>query len=247
MSNDRSDRMPAPADGARAPAPQSTRSEIDAFLGKVKSLAPASGAGQRGRLIFALDATMSRQPTWDTACRLQADMFREAAAIGGLDVQLVYYRGLSECRASRWVSKAEKLAALMEQIDCRGGHTQIAKIISHAKRETQTKRVQAVIFVGDAMEEKLDDLCHGAGELGLLGVPAFMFQEGNDPITEQAFREIARLSHGAYCRFDIGAAHQLAELLRAVAAYAAGGMAALADLSARRQAGAMKLLAQMRP
>jgi hypothetical protein len=247
MSNDRSGRTPAPADGARAPAPQSTRSEIDVFLSKVKSLAPATGSGQRGRLIFALDATMSRQPTWDTACRLQADMFREAAAIGGLDVQLVYYRGLTECRASRWVSKAERLAALMEQIDCRGGHTQIAKIISHAKRETQTKKVQALVFVGDAMEEKLDDLCHGAGELGLLGVPAFMFQEGNNPITEQAFREIARLSHGAFCRFDVGAAHQLAELLRAVAAYAAGGMRALADLSARQQAGAMKLLAQMRP
>jgi len=247
MSNDRSNRTPAPADGARAPAPQSTRSEIDAFLTKVKSLAPATEAGQRGRLIFALDATMSRQPTWDTACRLQADMFREAAAIGGLDVQLVYYRGLTECQASRWVSKAERLAALMVQIDCRGGHTQIAKIISHAKRETQTKTVQALVFVGDAMEEKLDDLCHGAGELGLLGVPAFMFQEGNDPVTEQAFREIARLSHGAYSRFDIGAAHQLAELLRAVAAYAAGGMRALADLSGRRQAGAMKLLAQMRP
>jgi hypothetical protein len=246
MSNDRSGRTPAPADGARAPAPQSTRSEIDVFLSQVKSLAPATDSGQ-GRLIFALDATMSRQPTWDTACRLQADMFREAAAIGGLDVQLVYYRGLTECRASRWVSKAERLAALMEQIDCRGGHTQIAKIISHAKRETQTKKVQALVFVGDAMEEKLDDLCHGAGELGLLGVPAFMFQEGNNPITEQAFREIARLSHGAFCRFDVGAAHQLAELLRAVAAYAAGGMRALADLSARQQAGAMKLLAQMRP
>jgi hypothetical protein len=247
MSNDRSNRTPAPADGARVPAPQSTRSEIDAFLTKVKNLAPATEAGQRGRLIFALDATMSRQPTWDTACRLQADMFREAAAIGGLDVQLVYYRGLTECQASRWVSKAERLAALMVQIDCRGGHTQIAKIISHAKRETQTKTVQALVFVGDAMEEKLDDLCHGAGQLGLLGVPAFMFQEGNDPVTEQAFREIARLSHGAYCRFDVGAAHQLAELLRAVAAYAAGGMRALADLSGRRQAGAMKLLAQMRP
>jgi hypothetical protein len=247
MSNDPSDRTPAPAHGARAPAPQSARSEIDAFLSKVKSLAPATGAGQRGRLIFALDATMSRQPTWDTACHLQADMFREAAAIGGLDVQLVYYRGLTECRASRWVSQAERLAALMERIDCRGGHTQIAKIISHAKRETQSKRVQALVFVGDAMEEKLDDLCHGAGELGLLGVPAFMFQEGNDPITEQAFREIARLSHGAYCRFDVGSAHQLAELLRAVAAYAAGGLRALADLSGRRQAGAMQLLAQMRP
>jgi hypothetical protein len=245
MADDRND--PVPTDGGgRPPASGSTRSEIDAFLAQVKSLAPTTAAGRRGRLIFALDATMSRQPTWDTACRLQADMFREAAAIGGLDVQLVYYRGLSECRASRWVSQAEGLAALMERIDCRGGHTQIGKIIGHAKRETQSVGVQALVFVGDAMEEKLDDLCHAAGELGLLGVPAFMFQEGGDSITEQAFREIARLTRGAYCRFDPGAAHQLAELLRAAAAYAAGGMRALADLSARRQAGALKLIEQMR-
>ena len=222
------------------------RAEIDAFLAKVKGLAPTTAAGQRGRLIFALDATMSRQPMWDSACHLQADMFREAAAIGGLDVQLVYYRGLSECRASRWVSQAERLGGLMERIDCRGGHTQIGKVIAHAKRETQVTKVQALVFVGDAMEEKLDHLCHAAGELGLLGVPAFMFQEGADPITEQAFREIARLTRGAYCRFDPGAAHQLAELLRAAAAYAAGGMRALADLSARHQAGALKLLEQMR-
>ena len=235
-----------PARRAGEPATTSSRTDIDAFLSKVKSLGPATGAGLRGRLIFALDATMSRQPLWDTACKLQADMFREAAAIGGLDVQLVYYRSLAECRASAWVSQAERLAELMTRIDCRGGHTQIGKIIAHAKRETQSVGVQALVFVGDAMEEKLDDLCHAAGELGLLGVPAFMFQEGGDPITEQAFREIARLTRGAYCRFDPGAAHQLAELLRAAAAYAAGGMRALADLSARRQAGALKLIEQMR-
>jgi hypothetical protein len=241
------DRKQGPeGDRGRPPAAGATRAEIDAFLAKVKSLAPATEAGRRGRLIFALDATMSRQPTWDSACQLQADMFREAAAIGGLDVQLVYYRGLGECRASGWVSQAERLAALMVRIDCRGGHTQIGKIIAHARRETRGTRVQALVFVGDAMEEKLDDLCHSAGELGLLGVPAFMFQEGDDPITEQAFREIARLTRGAYCRFDPGAAHQLAELLRAAAAYAAGGLRALADLSARREAGAVKLLAQMR-
>jgi hypothetical protein len=242
MANDRND----PTDRSRAPAAGSTRSEIDAFLAHVKGLAPTVAAGRRGRLLFALDATMSRQPTWDTACRLQADMFREAAAIGGLDVQLVYYRGLTECRASRWVSQAERLGALMERIDCRGGHTQIGKIIAHAKRETKATTVQALVFVGDAMEEKLDDLCHAAGELGILGVPAFMFQEGGDPVTEQAFREIARLTRGAYCRFDPGAAHQLAELLRAAAAYAAGGLRALADLSARHQAGAARLLEQMR-
>jgi hypothetical protein len=244
MADDRADKS---ATGARnAPAPASTRAEIESFLTKVKGLAPSTEPGRRGRLIFALDATMSRQPTWDTACRLQADMFLEAAAIGGLDVQLVYYRGLSECRASRWVSQAERLAELMSRIDCRGGHTQIGKIIAHAKRETQNTKVQAVVFVGDAMEEKLDDLCHAAGELGLLGVPVFMFQEGGDAIAEQAFREIARLTRGAYCRFDPGAAHQLAELLRAAAAYAAGGMRALADLSAKRAAGAVKLLEQMR-
>jgi hypothetical protein len=244
MANDRPNR-PA-TDRGRAPAATATRAEIDAFLGRVKELAPTTQPGQRGRLIFALDATMSRQPTWDTACRLQADMFREAAAIGGLDVQLVYYRGLGECRASRWISQTERLGTLMERIECRGGHTQLGKILAHAKRETQGAKVQTLVFVGDAMEEKLDDLCHAAGELGLLGVPAFMFQEGFDPITEQAFREIARLTGGAYCRFDPGAAHQLAELLRAAAAYAAGGLRALADLSAR-QSGATKLLAQMRP
>jgi hypothetical protein len=235
-----------PARNASAPATTSSRSEIDAFLSKVKSLGSATGTGGRGRLVFALDATMSRQPLWDTACKLQADMFREAAAIGGLDIQLVYYRGLAECAASSWVSQAERLADLMTRIDCRGGHTQIGKVLSHARSESERRKVQALVFVGDAMEEKIDDLCRAAGELGLLGVPAFMFQEGYEAVAEQAFREIARLTKGAYCRFDPGAAHQLGELLRAVAAYAAGGMKALADLSARRDPGAIKLIGQMK-
>jgi hypothetical protein len=246
MAKNPADTTPAPPGHGNKPASTSARSEIDAFLDRVKGLTSTTEPGKRGRLIFALDATMSRQPTWDTACKLQADMFREAAAIGGLDVQLMYYRGLSECRASLWVSQSERLAELMSRIDCRGGHTQINKIIAHAKRETNATKVQALVFVGDAMEEKLDDLCHAAGELGLLGVPAFMFQEGYDPIAEQAFRELARITRGAYCRFDPGAAHQLAALLRAAAAYAAGGMRALADLSARRDPGAIKLIAQMR-
>lgn len=235
---------PAPA-GRSDPAPASPRSEIDAFLAQVKSLPPQTAAGARGRLVFALDATMSRQPTWDSACHLQAEMFREAAAIGGLDVQLIYYRGLAECRASQWVSEPQRLAALMEKIACRGGHTQIRKILGHVRRESESRKVQAVVFVGDAMEEPIDDLCAAAGELGLLGVPVFMFQEGAEPVAESAFREIARLSRGAYCRFAPGAAHELAELLRAAAAYAAGGMKALSDLSARKNTGAQLLLRQM--
>src|SRR6201996_7333440 len=125
MSKDRTDHAPAPAATPRA--------EIDAFLNRVDALGPAVPTGKRGRLIFALDATMSRQPTWDTACRLQADMFREAAAAGGLDIQLIYYRGLAECKASSWIAEPARLGTLMSRIDCRGGHTQISKVLAHAR------------------------------------------------------------------------------------------------------------------
>jgi len=230
----------------QTPAPASSRPEIAEFLERVRALGPASASGTRGRLIFALDATMSRQPTWDTACALQADMFRAAASAGGLDIQLVYFRGLGECRASGWVANSERLADLMSAIACRGGHTQIGKVLSHARQESTKQRVQALVFVGDAMEEKIDDLCAAGGELGILGLPVFMFQEGNDPVAENGYREIARLSRGAYCRFDTGAAHQLGELLRAVAAYASGGIKALTALSKGEDRGARLLLAQLK-
>jgi hypothetical protein len=213
-----------------------TRAEIDAFLA-AQAKAPAAAGGRR--LIFALDATASRQPTWDTASKLQADMFRETATIGGLDVQLVYYRGNGECRASKWLSRPEELTRLMERIDCRAGHTQIGKVLAHAKREAPA----TVCFIGDAMEEEIDTLAHAASELSRLGVKAFMFQEGDDVDVELDFREIARITNGAYCRFDPGAAHQLAELLRAVATYAAGGTQALAQGGDAAQL----LLGQMRP
>src|SRR6476619_3452892 len=246
MSKDRSEPEPLPApepNRTQQPA-ASSRADIEAFLGRVGALDPAVKASQRGRLIFALDATMSRQPTWDQACQLQAEMFREAATVGGLDLQLVYYRGLAECRASGWVAEPERFGELMSRIYCRGGQTQIAKVLAHARRENDRFKVGALVFIGDAMEENLDD-CSGAGELGLRSIPAFMFQEGDDPVCEQAFREIARLSRGAYCRFAPGAAHELAELLRAAAAYAAGGMKALAALRGR-STGATRLIEQMR-
>jgi len=244
MSNGSNERAPVRREQTGDTTPGSaSRAEIDAFLSRVGALDPAL---QRGRLIFALDATMSRQPTWDQACRLQAEMFGEAATVGGLAIQLVYYRGLAECRASRWMTQPQQLGALMSRIDRRGGQTQIAKVLAHARRENDSAKVAALVFVGDAMEEALDDLCAGAGELGLRNVAAFMFQEGYDPVCEQAFREIARLTRGAYCRFAPGAAHELAELLRAAAAYAAGGLAALAALQGRQNAGAVRLIEQLK-
>ena len=222
----------------------SAADDIAAFVAKARAMSPHR-AGARGRLVFALDATMSRQPTWDMACALQADMFREAASLGSLDIRLVYYRGLNECRATGWISDSAQLAKLMSKIDCQGGNTQIGKVLSEARREAVASAVRAVVFVGDAMEEAVDDLCARAGELGLLKVPVFMFQEGHDSAAEQAFREIARLTGGAWCRFDPGAAAQLRELLRAAAAYAAGGREALLRLS-KAGGAAARLIGQIK-
>jgi hypothetical protein len=221
---------------------KTTSGDVDAFLKQVRGLQPASSG--RGRLIFAMDATMSRQPSWDMALALQGDMFRAVKAVGGLDVQLVYFRGFKECQASRWVGDPDALDRLMRQVSCQGGHTQIRKVLSHARAETEKTKVNAVVYVGDAMEEDIDQLSQLAGELGLIGVPVFLFQEGHDPLAERAFREIARLTRGAYCRFDAGSAVQLRELLTAVAVYATGGRKALENFGGESGA-AVRLLQQL--
>jgi hypothetical protein len=158
----------------------SSRSEIAAFLTAAKSVVPAS-AGGSGRLAFALDATMSRQPTWDSACKLQAEMFDAVGKTAALSVQLVYFRGLGECRASRWINDTRQLADLMTRIDCRGGQTQIGRVLRHVADEAKDRPVSALVYIGDAMEEDIDKLAVVAGELALRKVPCFMFHEGHDP------------------------------------------------------------------
>lgn len=223
--------------------PVSDKGEIEAFLSRATAVAP-SPTGESGRLIFALDATMSRQPLWDRAMSLQADMFSEAARVGRLSIQLVYYRGIHECRASRWTGDARSLKDLMSRIECRGGRTQIRRVLQHAAREAAKDKVRALVFIGDAFEEEIDSVCAAAGELALRGVPALMFQEGGDAGASRAFAEIARLTRGVHCRFDTASAAQLGELLRAAAAYAAGGRAALENMS-QAGSGARALLAHL--
>jgi len=228
----------SPAKGIAAK--QSSSVEVSAFIEKVRTMTPA--ASGRGRLIFAMDATMSRQPTWDLALKLQGDMFHAVKEVGGLDVQLVYFRGFNETRASKWVGDPDAVSRLMARVACEGGYTQIRKVLSHAKGESEDLRVNALVYVGDAMEENIDELAQRAGELRLLGVPCFMFQEGHDKKAERAFKEIAKLTGGAYSHFDSGSANQLRELLKAVAVYATGGRKALKDFSQATRSSAGSLL-----
>ncbi|MES0809185.1 VWA domain-containing protein [Roseibium sp. SCPC15] len=190
---------------------------------------------------------MSRQPTWDQACHIQAEMFQEADKISGLKIKLVYFRGFGECKASRWFEHGGELANAMGRISCQGGRTQIRKVLTAALAAADKEKIAALVYVGDCMEEDVDILCDKAGELGLRGVPMFLFQEGRDAVAERAFREMARLTNGAYCPFDAGSARQLAELLKAVAVFASGGHSALQALERSGGQGARLLLEQLKP
>jgi hypothetical protein len=206
-------------------APKSDGAAIDAFIQAARTVANPT-AGQ-GRIILALDATMSRQATWDLACSLQGEMFDAAGKAGNLSVQLAYFRGLNESRTSKFVTDTETLKRLMERITCAAGETQIGRILSHTVKETRKHKVDALVFIGDSMEENVDRLADDAAALGLAGTPVFVFQEGRDGAAEVAFREIARLSRGAWFRFDQSSARTLANLLSSIAVFATGGLAAL--------------------
>jgi len=221
--------------------------DVEQFLRTVGDTAVVAPGGSHnlGRLIFALDATASRQATWDQASALQADMFTRTQGLTELSLQLVYFRGYDECRASPWLNNAQSMLRMMKKISCVAGRTQIARVLKHAIAEAKVSSVQAVVFIGDAMEENVDELGELAGQLRILGIPVFIFQEGHDVLTGMSFKQIAQVSGGAHCRFDQNAAHQLGQLLNAVAVYAAGGQAALKQLSLNGSKQAANLLKQL--
>jgi hypothetical protein len=215
--------------------------DVRRFLDQVQRTPRPTGRGRRGRLLFAMDATASREPSWDRACRVQGEMFLAAEALGGLDVQLVFFRGFDECKASRWVREPRALVELMTKVMCRAGQTQIERVLNHALRACAEAPIDALVYVGDACEEEVDRLGHLAGQLGARGVRAFVFQEGSHPEATRAFRDMAKLTGGAHCQLSSTSADELKELLRAVAAYAAGGLQALEDAN-RRQTRKVRLL-----
>jgi len=218
--------------------------EVDAFLRKVKS-SPSLVGGRRGRLIFAMDATASREPSWDQASAIQAAMFNETVSLGGLSIQLCHFGGFHEFHASPWCHRPEELLGLMTQVRCAAGLTQIGRVLEHAIEEHQRLKVNALVLVEDAMEEDPAPLLDLAGRLGLLGLPAFVFQEGRDLEAERTLSAIGRLSGGAWCPFDASSPGVLRDLLSAVAVFAAGGQRAL-EAFGRERGGAVLRLTQGR-
>ncbi|HEX2593053.1 MAG TPA: hypothetical protein VHL34_16250 [Rhizomicrobium sp.] len=228
---------------SKLPVQPSSSSAIDAFL---KTAAKVPALSQvKGRLIFAIDATMSRQPTWDQAAEIQTEMFDVAQSIGGLAVQLVYFRGRGEFDASAWTTSAAMLADRMNGIRCRSGFTQLHRVLQHTADEARKTKVGALVFIGDCFEENPDATAQEAAKLALLGVPAFMFHEGDDPTAEKMFKQIALLTRGVYARFDHGAAARLRDLLKAAAVYAVGGGLALKHYGEKTGGEVLRIAKQM--
>ena len=232
-------------DKAHLPASE-LNGDVEGFLKQLAST-PSVGRGEgQGRLIFSMDATASREATWDKACHIQSEMFFATEALGGLSVQLAFYRGFGECKSSPWVNSSAALVQKMAAVMCLGGRTQIRKIFKHTLRQNEKKRVNALIFVGDCIEEDIDELCELAGKLGVRGVPIFVFQEGNDQAATMGFRQFARLTGGAHCHFDINSAEELKSLLAAVAVFASGGRKALENFGGQNRQAVARLTSQVK-
>lgn len=216
---------------------RSGSTDIGRFLETVKRVPARKTGTDPGRLIFAMDATLSRAPSWDMATHIQNEMFDSTANLGGLTIQLCYFKGYREFTAPAWCSNGDDLRKQMARVRCAGGQTQIQRVLRHCLDENRRQKIQALIFVGDAMEENADSLCELAGQMGINKIPAFVFQEGVDAATRRTFQEIARLSGGAYAPFNLASADELKSLLSAVAVYAAGGSKALMNIKDNKAVG----------
>lgn len=217
-----------------------SKAMLEQFMAKKRKQQVSTG---RGRLIFALDATQSRAETWSLATKLQSEMLRSVAS-ATLDLKVMFFRG-DECKKTEWTSDSEKLTRSMSKIECRTGYTQIKKILEHALAEDH---VSAVIFIGDSLEEDIEELSRLASELGDAQVPVFMFHERDDVMSdedqneltdevERAFKLIAQKSGGAYFRFGTGspqAVTQFAETLNAVAKLVIGDNSAIAAITHKK-------------
>jgi len=113
--------------GGKVPSKTASQADVGAFLEKVRLTPVGKKTCRPGRLLFAMDATASRKPTWDMAARIQGEMFQETAALGGLEIQLAYYRGFGEFKAGQWTVEEKVLLGQMTSVFCLAGVTHIER------------------------------------------------------------------------------------------------------------------------
>ena len=184
------------------------------------------------RVILAL-ANHGRSAGWDRAKVLQRQMF-DAAVGSGLEMKFAFYgsddaAGVRRCRiTTRWITHPDDMAGLMDRAECNCGcYVYIRDALGQAVKENEDRPMRALIIVGDAFHDDadgLDEAAMSANRLRRVGTKLFLLQQGDDPITARRLQYLAKVSGGAYFRFDPRTQEQqFSEICEAISAYATGG------------------------
>jgi hypothetical protein len=192
-----------------------------------KPIAPGTA-----RVLLAL-ANHARAPGWDRAKVLQGRMF-EAASHSGLEMKFAFYaedddNGVRRCRITKhWIANSNDMASIMDRAECSCGcYVNIRSVLQQAVKENQDRPMRAVIIVGDAFhddQDSLDEAALAANQLRREGTQVFLIQQGDDLITARRLQYLARVSGGAYFRFDPRTQEwQFSEMWKVMSVYAAGG------------------------
>src|SRR5262245_10572636 len=197
------------------------------FGGEVEKTGPGTP-----RVILAL-ANHAQTAGWDRAKVLQRGMFK-AAAGSGLEMKFALYgadnaAGVRRCRiTTRWITDPDDMAVVMDRAACSCGcYVNIRDVLEQAVKEAEERPLRAVIIVGDAFHDdpdSLDEAAISANRLRRAGTRVFLMQLGDDLITARRLQYLARVSGGAYFRFDPRTQErQFSEMWKAVSVYASGG------------------------
>lgn len=204
----------------------STSSAVAKFLTKAQAIKRIAKA--QTHIVFSLDATASRAPTWQRAQSLHEALFDVASETSGLSLQLCYFKGIASFYASPWVVTAEGLRRELSEVSCEGGITQLRRLLEHClAQQPDSTSLKAIIFIGDAVEEDPNTLNDLAVRCRLANRPLYIFQEGSDPRAKAIFASMAMLSGGAHIALGENSADQLRQFLQSVIRLATGGRKAL--------------------
>jgi hypothetical protein len=175
----------------------------------------------RPRLVFAVDATASREPAWAAARQVTDALFK--ALPGELDVALAVHGGSHVHTFTAFTTNANTLRDHAAGVSCRAGLTRLLPILSTSLKQ---RAVRVVIYIGDVFEESV---LHGrrlADSMGAQGTKLIVLHDTADPAARrdaEVFWDLAKRTGGCVLPFDATAPSRLRDLLSAVAVYAVGG------------------------
>ena len=156
-------------------------------------------------------ANHERSPGWDYAKTLQRQIFDAAVGVG-LQMKFACFgrdddHGVRRFRiTTRWIGNPDEMAGLMDRASCDYGcYVLVRSAIEQAVKENADRPMRAVIVVGDVFHDdvaSLDEAALAAIQLRRAGTRLFFVQQGDNPVTARKLQYLARVSGGAYFRFD---------------------------------------------